>query len=195
MGDVDGISGRGMDMTEMGNELGANSSVSKVSLHHTEFALGTVLPFVKLNSLALYRLKFTLMHSISINISNNTRILKIDDGIVDEKSGCRGGVENVEVIIFDPRMIEVGSRMCTYMEGNRVFGIAMLASSYEVSVDANLSKGDIACHLILPVLIEEDKWVLLHITVVVLTPSVSWMVWVVKLLSELRNVGDGTRCG
>jgi len=104
-------------------------------------------------------------------------------------------MENVEVIIFDPGTIEIGSGMCTCMERDRELRVAMLASSYKVSIDPNLPEGDIACHLVLPVLIEEDKQVLPHITAVILAPSVSWMVRVIELLSKLRNVGDGTRCG
>ena len=45
------------------------------------------------------------------------------------------------------------------------------------------------------ILIKKDKRVLLHVTAVVLTLSSSWVVWVIKLFSELRNIGDGTRCG
>jgi len=71
----------------------------------------------------------------------------------------------------------------------------MLASPYKVSIDANLSEGNIVCHLILTILIEEDKWVLPYITAVVFTPPISWMVWVIELLSELRDIGDRARCG
>jgi len=192
---VDGISRRGADTIEMRNESGANSSASKVSFHHTELAMGAVFPSIKLDSLALYHLEFALMCSISIDVSNNTGILEIDDGIVDEKSGSGGRVENVEVVIFDPRAIEIGSGMCTCMEGDGKLRVATLASPYKVSIDSDLPEGDITCHLILSVLIEEDKRVLPRITAVVLAPSSSWMVWILKLMSKLRDVGNGARCG
>ena len=192
---MNGISGRGVETIKVRNESGANSGVSKVSFHHAEFALGTVFPLVKLNSLALYHLKFTLMCSISINVSDNTRILEINNGIVDEESGSGGGVEDVEVVIFDPRTIEIGSGMCMCVEGNGKLRVTPFASSHKMSVDPNLPEGDITCHLVLPILVEEDKRVLSRITVVVLAPSISWMVQVVKLLSKLRDVGDGTRRG
>ena len=182
-------------MIKVRNKSGVNSSVSKVSFHHTEFALGTVFPPIELNSLALYHLEFTLMCSISINISNNTGILKIDNGIVDEKLGSGGRVENVEVVIFDPGAIEIGSRVSTCMEGNGKLRVAMLASPYKVSIDPSLPEGDVACHLVLPVLIEEDERVLSRITAVILTPSNSWVVRVIKLLGKLRNIGDGTGRG
>ena len=172
-----------------------NSSGGEMSFYHTEFALSVVLPFIKLDSLALYCLEFALMHSIPKNISDNTGIPEINDGIVDEESGGGRRMENVEVIVFDPGTIEVGSGMCSCMKGDRILSIAALVSSYKVSIDPNLPKGDIACHLILSVFVEEDKWVLPRITAVVLAPPSSWMVWVVKLLSELRNVRNGTRCG
>ena len=191
---MDGVSGRGAYTVEVGSELGADGSVSEMVLHHTQLALSATFPSVKFNSLAFYHLEFTLMHPIPVDISDNTRVFEVYDGIVDEESGGRGRMEDVEVIVFDPRTIEIGSGMCACMEGDGIFRVAALASPYKVSVDPNLSEGDVACHLILTILIEEDKRVLLHITVVVLTPSGSWMVQVIKLLSELRDVGNGARC-
>jgi len=152
-------------------------------------------PVAALTLLVLYCLKFALMHPISVYVSNNTRVLEIYDGVVDEKSRGGGRMKNVEVIVFDPRTIEVGSRMYTCMKGDGVLRVALFAGPYKVSINPNLSEGDVACHLILPILIEEDKWVLSYITTVILTPSNSWMVRVIKLLSELRDIGNGTRCG
>ena len=191
--DMDGVSGGGTDTVKMRNESGVHSSASKVSFHHTEFCLSVVFPLVKFNLLTFYRLEFALMHLIPIDVSNNTRILEIDDSVVDEKSGSGVGVENVKVVILDPRAVEIGSGVCTCMEGNGKLRVASFASPYEVGIDPNLSESDITCHLVLPVLIEKDKWVLPRITVVVLAPPTSWMVWVIKLLGKLRNVGNGTR--
>jgi len=81
------------------------------------------------------------------------------------------------------------------MEGDGEFRVTMLMSSYKVSIDPDLSESDIACHLILPILVEEDKRVLPCITAVVLTPSNSGVVWIIKLLSKLRDVGNGARRG
>ena len=178
----------------MGNESGVDRSISKVSFHHTEFALGAVFPSIKLDLLAFYRLEFALMCSIPVNISDNTGILEINDGVVDKESGSGGGVENVEVIIFDPRAIEIGGGMCTCVEGDRKLGTATFVSPDKVSVNPNLPEGDIACHLVLPIFVEENEWVLLCITAVVLTPPVSWVVWIVKLIHELGDVGDRTGC-
>jgi len=193
-GNVNGISRRGTNTIEVRSELSANSSMSEMSLHHTELALSTTLAPIKFNSLVLYRLKFTLMHLIPIDISDNTRVFEVYDGIVNEELGGRGGMENVEVIILDPRVVEIWSGMCLHMKGDGVFGVSLLANPYNVSVNPNLPKGDVLCYLILTILIEEDKRVLLHITAVVLTPPSSWVIWVVKLFNELRDIGDGTRC-
>ena len=195
MGNIDGVSGRGANAVKVGDELGANSGIGKVLFHHAELRLSAVLLPVKLNSLVLYHLEFALMRSISIDVSNNTGILEINDGIVDKESRSGGRVEDIEVIIFNPRAVEVGSRICTCVKGDGEFGITMLASPHKVSINPNLSKGDVTCYFVLPILIEEDKQVLLCITVVILAPPGSWVVWIVKLLSELRDVGDGTRCG
>ena len=192
---MDGVSGRRVNTVEVGSESGANGSVSKVALHHTKFALGITFLLVKLNLLALYCLEFTLMYLIPIDVSDNTRVFEIYNGVVDEKTRSRGWVEDVEVIVLDPRAIEIGCGMCSCVEGNGVFGFAMLASPYKMSINPNLSKGDVTCHLILPILIEEYKWVLPHITTVIFAPPIPWMIQVVKLSSELGNVRDGTRCG
>ena len=104
-------------------------------------------------------------------------------------------MENAKPIILDSRTIEIGRWKCLCMKGDGVLRVALFAGPYKVSINPNLSEGDVACHLILPILIEEDKWVLSYITTVILTPSNSWMVWVIKLLSELRDIGNGTRCG
>jgi len=195
VGNVDDISRRGTNVVEVGSELGANGSVSEVLFHHAGLALSIAFPSVELNLLALYCLKFILVCSVPIDISDNPRILEIYDSIVNEELGCGRGVKNVEVVIFDPRSIEIGSRVCTCVKGDGVFGITLLADPYDMSINPNLPESDIACHLILSILIEKDKWVLPCITVVILALSGSWMVRVVKLLSELRNIGDGTRHG
>ena len=64
-----------------------------------------------------------------------------------------------------------------------------------MSVDPYLSKGDIVCHLVLPILVGKDKRVLSRITTIILAPSDSWMVRVIELLGELGNVGNRTRRG
>ena len=86
-GNVNSVSGGRTNAIKMGDELSADGSVGEMSFHHTEFALSVVLPSIELNLLALYCLELTLMHLISVDVSNNTRVLEIYDGIVDEKSG------------------------------------------------------------------------------------------------------------
>jgi len=184
-----------VNAVKMRNKSGTNGGVGKVSFHHTELALGTIFPFIKLNLLALYRLKFALMRSISVNVSNNTGILEINDGVVNEESGSGGGMKNVKVVILDPRAIEIGGGVCTCMKGDRKFRITTFASSYKMSINPNLPEGNIVCHLVLSILVEENEWVLPHITVVILTPPASWMVQIVKLIRELGDVGNRTGCG
>ena len=184
-----------MNTIEMRGESGANGSVSEMSFHHIELALCIALPPIKLNLLVFYCLEFALICSIPVDISNNAGVFKIYNGIVDEESGGGGRMEDIEVVIFDPRAIEVWGGVCTCVERNGVFGVALLANSYKVSIDSDLSEGDISCNFVLPILIEEDKGVLPRITAVVLAPSKTQMIWVVQLYTELGNVGDGARCG
>ena len=81
------------------------------------------------------------------------------------------------------------------MKGNRVLRVALLANSYDVSVDPYLPKGDVLRYFVLPILIEEDKRVLSCVTPIVLTPPRAWMIWVIYLYAELGNVEDGAGCG
>ena len=168
---MDSVSGRRTNAIEVRDEPSADGGVGEVTLHHAELALGVIFPFVELDTLAFHRLEFALMRPISINVSDNARIFKFYDSVVDEKS--RGGrrMEDVEVVIFDPRAIEIGGGVCPCMKGNGVFGVTLLASPYEVCVDPNLSKGDVSRDFVLPILIEEDEGVLPQITTVILAPS------------------------
>jgi len=191
---MNSISGRGVNAVKMGNESGADGSVSEVAFHHDKLALSIFFPSIKLNSLALYRLKFALMHSIPINISDNTRVLEVYDGVVDEESGGGRGMEDIEVVVFDPRTLEIGRGVCACMKGDRVLRVSPFANSYNVSINPDLSEGDILRYFILPILIEEDKGILLRITAVVLAPPSSWVIGVVKLLSKLGNIGNGAGC-
>jgi len=194
-GNVNGVSGGGTNAVKVRDKPSANSGIGEVSLYHAELALSIAPSSIELNSLALYHFKFTLMHSIPINVSNNTRVLEIYDGIVNGESRGGRGVENVEVVVLDSRMVKVGGGVCSSVKGNGVLRVSSLVSPYNVSVNSNLPKGDVSRYLVLTILVEEDERVLPHITAVVLTPSSSWMVWVVKLFSELGNVGDMARSG
>jgi len=184
-----------MDAVEVGNKPSVDGSVSEMVLYHTKLALSIVLPSIKLDSLALYHLELALMRPISINISDYARVFEVYNGIVDEESRSGGRVKNIEVVIFDPRAVEIGRGMCMCMKGDGVLGISLFANSYDVSVNPDLSKSDVLCNLILPILIEEDQRVLPCITTVVLAPPSSWVVRVIKLFSELGNVGNGARSG
>jgi len=182
-------------VVEVGNKSGADGGIGKVAFHHAKLALGIIFLPIKLNLLAFYRLEFALICSIPIDISDNTRVLEIYDGVVDEESRGRRGVENIEVVVFDPRMIEIGGRVCLHVKRDGVLWVPLLANPYNVSVNSHLPTSDILCYLILTILVEEDEGVLPRITIVILTPSIPWMVWIVKLAGELRNIGDGARCG
>jgi len=192
-GNVNSVSGRRTNTVEMRDKPSVNGGIGEVSFHHTKLALSIALPSVKLNSLALYHLELTLMRPIPIDVSNNTRVLEVYNGIVDEELGGGRGVEDIKVIIFDPGAVEIGRGVCLHMKGDGVLGVSPFANSYNMSINPNLSEGNISCYFILTVLVEEDKGVLLHITTVILAPPVSWMVQVIKLLSELGNIGDGAR--
>jgi len=176
MRDVNSVSGGGANTIEMGSESSADSGESKMVFHQAELALSVAFSFVKLNSLVLYHLEFIMMRPISVNISDNARVFEIYNGVIDEELGSGGRVENVEVVIFDPRTIEVGGRVCMCMKRNGVFRVSLFADPYNVSINSNLSKGDVSCNFVLPVLIEKNQGVLPRITAVVLTLPSSWVI-------------------
>jgi len=191
---VNGISGGRTDAIEMRDEPSTDGGICKVAFHHAELALSDIFPLIKFDALAFYCLELALMRPIPINVSDNTRVFEIYDGVVDEESGSGGGMKNVEVVVFDPRAIEIGRGMRTCVKGNGIFEVTLLASSHEMSVDPNLSEGDVMSYLILSIFIEEDKGVLLRITAIVLAPSWTWMIGVVDLCAKLGNIGDGAGC-
>jgi len=195
MGNVNSVSGRGANAIEMRDEPSADGGIGEVAFHHAELALGGIFSLIEFDTLAFYCLELALMRSIPINVSDNTRILEVYDGVVDDESRGRRRMEDVEVVIFDPRAIEIGRGVCPCVKGDRVFGVALLASPHEVSVNPNLSKGDVSCDFVLPILIEEDEGVLPRITAVILAPSEAWMIGVIYLDTKLGNVGDGARSG
>jgi len=49
-------------------------------------------------------------------------------------------MKDVEVIVFDPRTIEVWSGMCSCVKGNGILRVPLLVDPYNVSIDSNLSK-------------------------------------------------------
>ena len=195
MGNMNGVSGGRANAVKMRDKPSADGGIGEVVLHHVKLALSAFFPSIKFDLLALYHLEFDLVCSIPINVSDNTRVFEVYDGVVNEESGGGRRVEDVEVIILDPRAIKIGGRVCACIKGNGVFGVPPLTNSYNVSVNSDLSKGDVSHYFVLPVLVKEDKGVLSCITAIVLTPPSSWVVRVVKLFSELGNVGDGARGG
>ena len=193
VGNMNGVSRGRTNAVKVRSESGANGGIGEVAFYHAKRTLSAFFPSVELDSLALYCLEFALVCPIPINISDNTRVFEVYDGIVDKELGGGRRVEDIEVIILDPKAIEIWKRVCASVKGNGVFGVSPFTNSYNMSINSNLSEGDVARCFVLPVLIKEDKGVLLRITAVVLTPSSSWVVRVVKLFSKLGNVGNGAR--
>ena len=170
MGNIDGVSRGRVNAVKVRDKSGANGGIGEVALYHAKLALSVFFPSVKLDSLVLYRLKFILVCPIPINISNDTRVFEVYDGIVDEESGGGRRVEDVEIVILDPRAIEIGRRVCACVKGNRVFGVSPFTNSYNMSVNSNLSEGNVSHYFVLPILVKEDEGVLPRITAVILTP-------------------------
>jgi len=75
--------GKGADTSEVGNKASAYSSVGEVAFHNTELGLCISLTVVKLSALMFDCHELVLVCPIPINVSNNTRVLEIYNGIVD----------------------------------------------------------------------------------------------------------------
>ena len=109
MGDMYSGGRGGTNTIEVRDESSANSGVSEVSLYLIELALSVTFSSVKFNLLVFYHLKFALMCLIPVDVSDNTRVFEVYDGIVDEKLGSRERVEDIEIIILDPRTVKIWS--------------------------------------------------------------------------------------
>ena len=106
-------------------------------------------------------------------------------------------MEDVEISIFNPRVIKVWRGKGSSVEGGRVLAITLASHSYKMSILLNTSITDVLGCFRLPFFIEEDDGVEVGLSSIVPYPSIARMVWVLEIASERGGKADGFRgrCG
>ena len=76
-------------------------------------------------------------------VSDDPRVLEVDQGIVNKEATSRQGVEDVEVSILDPKTVEIRRGEGSSMEGGGVFVVTFASYAYKVSVFVNTPIADV----------------------------------------------------
>ena len=77
--------GRGTSFDKMREEPSADGGMSKVALHCEELALSPILSVVQFDPSVLDVVKLVLVRSIPMHVSNDPRVLEIDEGVVNKE--------------------------------------------------------------------------------------------------------------
>jgi hypothetical protein len=130
-----------------------------------------------------------------MDVSNDTRVFEIGEGIVDEGVSSVGGVEDVVVRVFWTRTIKIGGGKGACMEREGVNNASLIASPHESGLISNRLIGDVLGGLGLAKLVDEDEWVVPKVSRIKLFPSFTRMVSVSEegegMVAQAGN-GNGT---
>jgi hypothetical protein len=85
---------------KVGVETGADGCMGEISLHEIFLLFGLPLDVVKFDPLPLHICQARILCAQCVDVSNDTRIPKMEECVVDDKAIVRGGVEDGEVGIF-----------------------------------------------------------------------------------------------
>ena len=100
-------------------------------------------------------------------------------------------MENIEVSIFDPSVIEIGGREGLSVEGNRVLVIALALHSYKISVLSDASVTNVLSCFGLSLFIEENDGVEVGLSSIIPYPSLTRVVRVLEVTSKGRGKANG----
>ena len=104
-------------------------------------------------------------------------------------------MENLEVSVFDPRAVEVWGGERLSIEGSEILTIPLTLYSHKVSVFSNAMVRDKLSHLSVSFLIEEDDRVKVGLCAVILYPSFTRVIGILKVASEGGCKTNGPRWG
>jgi len=114
---------------EVGLEAYANCSMSEVSFTIQHLFVGIALLIVKVKVLSLDALKLVMLCMEHVDISYNSRIPKMVEGIINNKAGGGAGVEDCMVSIFNTWTIEVRGGIGLCMKRSAIDGFVFALSS------------------------------------------------------------------
>jgi len=93
-------------------------------------------------------------------------------------------VEDLEVGVFDPRMVEIWRGERSSMEGSGILTISLSSHSHKVSVFSDAAVRDKSSHLSMSFLIKEDDRVKVRLCAIVPYPPFARVIGVLKVASE-----------
>ena len=94
--------------------------MSKVSLAIQHLFVGIALLIVKVKMLSLDALKLVMLCAEHVDISYNSGIPKMVEGIINNRVGGAAGMEDGMVGVLDTWVIEVGGWVRACMEGGAI---------------------------------------------------------------------------
>ena len=109
-------------MKEVGLKAGANCSMSEVSFTIQHLFVGMVFLIVKVKALLLDAFKLVVLCAEHVNISYDSRVSKMVEGIVDDKTRGAARMKYGVVGIFDTWAMEVGGWVRACMERGTIDG-------------------------------------------------------------------------
>jgi len=169
--------------------------MGEVMLHGKELGLSAILGIVQLNSLSLHVSQLILVRLVPVYISNDCWIFEVDEGIVDEEPAGRRGMENIEVSVLNPTMVEIGRREGPSMKGGGVLAFPFAAYSHKVSVFPNAPVRDVLSSLCLSLLIKEDDGVKVRLSTIIPYPPFAWVVRILEITGKGGGKVNGLRRG
>jgi len=169
--------------------------MSEIALHSEKLGLSMILSIVQLDSLSLHVGQLVLVRLVPMDISDHPRVFKVNESVVDKEATSRGRVEEVEVSVLDPSMVEVGRGKGPSMEGGRILVFSLAAYSYEVSVFPNAPVRNVLSCFCLSLFIEEDNGIKVRLSTIIPYPPFARVIRVLKVTSERRSKANGLRGG
>ena len=115
--------GRGASAEEVGLEARVNRCVGQVPLTIQHFLFGIVFLTVKVKALSLDIFKLVMLCAEHVDVSYDSGIPKVIEGIINNKAGGAAGIKDGMVSVLDTWMVEVGGRIRACMEGGAIDGL------------------------------------------------------------------------
>ena len=104
-------------------EACANCCVGQIPFTIQHLFLGATFLTIKVKTLSLDTFKLVVLRMKHVNISYNSRVSKIIECIIDDKTRGAARVENGVIGVLDTWAMEVGGRVRACIEGGAIDGL------------------------------------------------------------------------
>ena len=97
--------------------------MGQIPLAIQHLLLGTALLTVKIKTLSLDVFQLVVLCTKHVNVSYNSRVPKVIEGIINDKAGGATGIEDSVISVLDTWAMEVGGGVRTCVEGGAIDGL------------------------------------------------------------------------